>query len=139
MNLTVIANRLYPLRLSYKNPLESAVAKLIFKWEAAGVPSETVTRNFLYNCAYALGLSALGTSCDCDSNIQTQATDSTTERLNAGDSASSIEFGIRRLTPTTTGLAPARSGPFLTKLLNGNSALVCELCRLWANGNLLRD
>jgi len=101
-----------------------STAKLSLQWQSAasGGAKEPVTANFLYPCEHASGLNSQGASCDSDSKIQTQTTDNSVEKLNFGDSASSVAFGMRRLTPTTTGQAPERSGPFQTKLLNGNSA-----------------
>lgn len=113
--VTAGANQLHSIKVSYRNPLATATAKLSLQWEASGVAQEPVTANFLYPCEHASGLNS-------DSKIQTQTTDTGAEKLDFGDSATSVAFGLRRLTPTTTGLGPERSGPFVTKLWNGNSA-----------------
>jgi len=116
------ANDLYSVKLWYRNPSSAATAKAMLQWESDGIAKEVTTKNFLYPCQHASGLNSQGASCDSDSKIQTQTTDNSAEKLDKGDSASSVAFGLRRLTPTTTGLAPARDGPFETKLWNGNSA-----------------
>ena len=116
------ANQVYPIRIAYKNPLTSATAKLQLKWEASGITEETITTNFLYPCQHASALNSNGASCDSDSKIQTQTTDDSNAKLNFGDDASSTAFGMRRLTPTTAGLAPERAGPYTTSFaaFNGN-------------------
>jgi len=117
----VDAGDLYRIQMTYRNPATST-AKAILKWEAANITAEKVTQKFLYPCKYASGLNNVGASCDSDSKIQTQTTDNSANKLEMGDSSTSVGFGLRRLTPTTTGPAPARNGPFVTKLWNGNSA-----------------
>jgi len=126
--VTLTADKLYSLKVTYKNNAPSSAAKLQLKYEHAQAPvgvggATILQQTALYPCEHASGLNGDGASCDSDSKIQTQSTNNNAnEKLDFGDSPASVAFGLRRLTPTTTGPAPERNGPYETKLWNGNSA-----------------